>query len=569
MTFRSRLSARRHFQEHIEYYPIVCNHCGISCTDLAAFERHLLKRHPERPLNGSYLKSFRVEIDDWIDSFLFAQLQLVKTYSFCDFCPVCVRLQSIEPTWKESRKQQTSTLSIGEKINHVYRHLCYLPFECSECQQTEGKQYAVAYFDTNAHCHVKQKHFNLSSKDFDLFFKKNVTISKLDDLIVNYLKQVNIDLDHFFSVHHHISDYFDCFKLEQVNQLDQSVESNELETNVSVLEQLLCCNERLTDYPDLQNSSEDDSKSNEPIEEKTNELKDKMKTFLVIRSPANTVQPVPQPKPLIVPPSPLVKQNEKFVNKVKLFLSNNLICIFCVYKFGDRNEYWRHVQTHYSNFVKSPYDLYKNDSINNWLDYFIKFQKQNRIKVLECECAYHCPFCWSVHQASSYRPLECDRNHHSVSFFEEHIYRHLCYPLYKCLICDLKSKNFQIHRSQRQTDLHLKEQHQITAINSSVINQYFRKCVQIPMIENLITERIDLYRKCSQKSAISPSNQIVLASTFSTFISTSTSESKSFKPTSSFAAQSQKLVISPRNSNFRTLSAIQANQSSLIKKRKL
>lgn len=47
--------------------------------------------------------------------------------------------------------------TVNRKIDHVHRHLCYLPYECIKCKN-EGKEFLVAYFESKAHSHIKLKH---------------------------------------------------------------------------------------------------------------------------------------------------------------------------------------------------------------------------------------------------------------------------------------------------------------------------------------------------------------------------------------------------------------------------
>ncbi|XP_053201276.1 uncharacterized protein LOC128386288 isoform X2 [Panonychus citri] len=190
-TFKDRDEARRHYQKHVNYYSMMCSLCGEGATDMQEFVRHHKESHPEAK-KGRYKRREQPIIDKWINGFLYAQATITRALPPRDHCPVCEKIFSGSQI--ESARPRKSSFS--RKIDHIHRHLCYLPYECVRCKE-EGKEYSVAYFESKANNHIKLKHPEIDDTDSRwMIFQKTISISKLDDFIANYLSKFGITMEY-------------------------------------------------------------------------------------------------------------------------------------------------------------------------------------------------------------------------------------------------------------------------------------------------------------------------------------------------------------------------------------
>lgn len=189
--FSGRDEARRHYQHHLQYYPILCSLCGTRVTDLSDFLRHHTSSHPGCE-KGKYKRREVPHIDRWLTGFLFAQSTIVSAFPPRENCPVCDKIFTAEQIANARPRRCT----INRKIDHVHRHLCYLPYECVKCRDEDGKEFLVAYFESRAHSHIKLKHPDVDDQQSRWFvFQKTNCIPELDNFIANYLKGFGISVD--------------------------------------------------------------------------------------------------------------------------------------------------------------------------------------------------------------------------------------------------------------------------------------------------------------------------------------------------------------------------------------
>ena len=189
--FSGREDVRRHYQHHLEYYPILCSLCGSRATDLPDFLKHHTTCHPGCE-KGKYKRRELPHVDRWLSGFLYAQSTIVTAFPPREQCPVCDKVFSAEQIAGARPRRCT----INRKIDHVHRHLCYLPYTCVKCRDEDGKEFLVAYFESKAHSHIKLKHPDVDDQQSRWFvFQKTIAIPKLDNFVAGYLNRFGISMD--------------------------------------------------------------------------------------------------------------------------------------------------------------------------------------------------------------------------------------------------------------------------------------------------------------------------------------------------------------------------------------
>ena len=183
--------AYRHYQVHLEYYPIVCQVCRDGFTDMEQYVDHHKRQHP-KILNGRYKKIQNPIVDKWISGFLYSQAtSIVRSFPAREQCPVC----EIVFTKEEIKAQKPRRCTINRRIDHVHRHLCYLPYECIKCKENNCTFY-VAYFESKAHSHIKQRHPEIDDNEYRWeIFQRAISIPKLDEFVKNYFAKFMISME--------------------------------------------------------------------------------------------------------------------------------------------------------------------------------------------------------------------------------------------------------------------------------------------------------------------------------------------------------------------------------------
>ena len=189
--FATRDDARRHYQHHLDYQPIVCSLCNQRLTDLEAFMQHHASRHAGMD-RGRYKRRELAHVERWLSGFLYAQSAgVVSAFPPREQCPVCERVFSREQVTGARPRRCT----VNRRIDHLHRHLCYLPYECVSCKR-DGKEFLVGYFESKAHSHIKLKHPEVDDQQSRWFlFQKTISIPKLDDFIASYLRRFGVSMD--------------------------------------------------------------------------------------------------------------------------------------------------------------------------------------------------------------------------------------------------------------------------------------------------------------------------------------------------------------------------------------
>lgn len=529
--FSDRTQTRRHYQEHVDYYPIVCNHCGISCTDLGAFERHLLKRHPQRPLNRAYAKRFEPDIENWLDNFLFSQLQLIKSIPHRPPCPVCNRLRPNQP----KQDEPIGSNSFAQAVDHVHQHLCYFPFECLKCK-SQGNEYFIALNLSKAKLHIDSKHPELDQTKGDCLnvFRKTVEIPKVDELIRKCFLDDGIKFPSYLNESKgRIFDDGDGKNEEEKDIHSLSTNSNHshfsllntslnlnpnclnlcnepLNSNQGLFEQLLCCNEtmpELSDAPLSKISQVADTMNQSLFTLTPNNMSTLHQTLNQTESNAHLKPETDQSKSKLTHFSNLDSDQIDFSNTTNLTISKKnadqiepnssvtkpFICIFCNQRFASQTLCYDHYCLHLSyhpfrcrlcsqSFTsierfrvhhQSEHSSHRSAQYelqeNSSISIWLNqfFSLQQPNDIVKLDC--HC---------SNYCPLcvkagtcctfkQCNFINHSSEFIREHIFRHLSYPIFECLTCQGTTQPFRLNRLQEQAYHHLKKHHRVQASSIS------------------------------------------------------------------------------------------------------
>ena len=488
---------RHHYQKHMNYYPVICSSCGFLAFDLPHFLDHHASFHPKSP-KGRYKRKEIPHVDRWINGFIYAQATIIKAFPPREQCPVCEIIFSPDEISASKPRRYT----VNRKIDHVHRHLAYLPYECIKCKEVSGKEFLVGYFESKAHSHIKLKHPDVAIQDSRWYvFQKTLGIATLDEWIANYLGKFGISMTHErrpvkkqrliesnapmdnFPLDDTDGDDFDddCPDLPEVN-----LEQVKLESDTCSSDDLM-----VIDVPpemvdlDLIDTVEHDTK--------------------VAESDLLNCTPT----------EPLSVNN------------TNYICIFCEENFTNVNDISKHLASEHFNYqpilcltcqngfadmvtlsthhldcheVKSGYELKfevrENFSLEKWIADFARSQKLGSFSkmVLNCRCSKYCPACCKVKKMHRDVKSEADDHEslgpcpvHNDSSFMHHIKTHLSYFQYQCLPCKLKGKVVKFVTLKGDAYNHLYREHVLhKRISASKIQSSFPKLLAIKLVDELI-----------------------------------------------------------------------------------
>ncbi|RWS29751.1 hypothetical protein B4U80_12698 [Leptotrombidium deliense] len=499
--FKEKDEARRHYQQHVNYYPMMCSLCGEGATDMQEFLKHHTEVHPDAE-KGRYKRREQPLVDKWINGFLYAQATVIRAFPAREQCPVCEKVFTAEQI-KAARPRRCT---VNRKIDHVHRHLCYLPYECVKCKE-EGKEFVVAYFESKAHSHIKLKHPEIDDTESRWFvFQKTISIPKLDEYVADFFTKFGISME--FERRPVKKQCRETFSSPDF-MTAYSGSSTQIALGDSLINQTeKCVSNSGTMIIISQSQTEKESfgaKNNDGVVILEEGVEDDLATF------------IQEPESMVIALSPshvdYLKFRENSVNTEYFCIFCSLkfsakfdayphfgehldykpvVCLLCESRFHDINEITIHHQLSHQETVDLLYEIREDQNVEKWVDDFLDSQQKKLIQqVLTCSCSAFCPVCEKM-QSDVSLP-QCVT--HSDVEFSEHIHRHLSYFTYECALCKKFGRTTRVSNLDSSAVNHLQEQHMMSNANTYQLSKTFPKTLAIPKIEKLISQ--SLQKKCS------------------------------------------------------------------------
>jgi len=488
--FKDKDDAKRHYQHHLEYHPVICSLCGFKALDIQDFLDHHTSSHPDAE-KGRYKRREVAHIDKWISAFLYTQTNLIKTFPPREHCLVCEKVFSQD----EITAARPRRCTINRKIDHIHRHLCYLPYECIKCKEQEGKEFLVGYFESKAHSHIKLKHPDVDDAESRWFiFQKTRTIPKLDDFIANYLIQFGISTE--------------------VERRPISKKSSN-SSGISSMEGNLTSESGKGFFPfhEIGGESYDDGSSSSDLglppvtetsvkHEHTQQEALNLATISVSVSPSMVER---EPQPPVVRFSdgrevrgffcPLCPETFSISEDIVSHLGHHfnyspIRCLLCSSNFSDMNHLSQHHRQEHSSFDDLKFEVLEDFAIERYVDNFVQFQLSPDVSqlTLDCTCRHFCPVCTHCRREES--PLEISRSAlcriHDDVFFGDHLKQHFNYTPYVCTLCRRNGREVRLPNLNSAAIAHVIQQHSPLDQQTVLQIRSFPKVMPLPSLEQVI-----------------------------------------------------------------------------------
>lgn len=463
---RDKEDARRHYQRHVDYYPLVCSLCGDGACDLSEFLEHHTSRHPDSE-KGRYKRKESPQVEKWINGFLYAQATIIRAFPPRECCLVCE--QVFDPDLVASVRPRRCT--INRKIDHLHRHLCYLPYECMKCKD-EGKEFSVAYFESKAHSHIKLKHPDVDDHDSRWFvFQKTTSIPKLDEFISEYLSNFGISME------------YERRPVKKVNVRESADNFQDGNNNLSLM--------------DRGPSTSNDHRSIE--------LSDESKMVVKVSPAMVDIESLDfrESEPssyffCLFCPTIFKSKFQAFSHFSSHLNYEPVVCLLCSSRFFDLDSFSaHHIQLH-SSAPDLMYEVREDFVLEKWLDNFLLTQtrQQCNFEILNCSCSSSCPVCERIFDLADRTPITGSCSVHSDSDFSIHVHQHLAYFDYECSLCKqnlMATSSFKTMNLDLSALDHVKRAHKnffVDVENLTVddLKEIFEKCKQVAKIEEFIAE---------------------------------------------------------------------------------
>lgn len=505
----SKENAYQHYQNHVDYYPIICLTCGERLTDLQSFLTHHRETHPEA-VKGRYKKKEQPNIDKWITSFLYSQATIVKAFPPREQCTVCEQVFTRE----EVDANRPRRCTINRRIDHMYRHLCYLPYECLLCRKESGPEFFVAYFESKAHSHIKQKHPEIDDNEsrWDVF-QKTIFIPKLDEFIENYLSQFGISLQ-FERRPVKKSKQLSPQEKSNTNSLNP-IDLNESSYNLNMIfsdnidsAKVLEMNHNIRDNHKKGFDTSMDDNNDVSINECNNNSNDS--DIVVNVSPhilfdkSVTFNTEEDSYFCIFCPAINLSKTDAYSHYGEHLEYFPVICRICGSKFSNVDHLMTHHQSIHSSQTIVDYEISEDQVLMKWVNEFLEsqldYRKAVNRKVMPCSCSYNCPVCVKLmanEMTNSYMPCA---EHNDVSF-SVHIHQHLNYFPYECSICKRSGKSVRVPNLDLLAMNHIRE-HKIESASMVQLCKNFPKTLVIPKLEKMIGDSVHRKRVSEKQNKL-------------------------------------------------------------------
>ena len=475
---KDKEEARRHYQRHVDYYPLVCSLCGEGTCDLPEFLKHHTTKHPDSE-KGRYKRRQQTQIEKWINGFLYAQSTIIRAFPPREQCLVCE--QVFDPELIASVRPRRCT--INRKIDHFHRHLCYLPYECMKCKE-EGKEFLVAYFESKAHSHIKLKHPDVDDQESRWFvFQKTTSIPKLDEFISSYLKTFGISME------------FERRPVKKAHQRDAGDNLiHDGNNNLSLLAR--------SPSAAVGQSVESGSSSDGEMAEGSEMVVPVSPNMVDIDSLENQDPTLKSNLFCLFCPTIFRSKFEAFEHYSSHLSYEPVVCLLCSSRFFDIDSFSIHHQNKHPSAPDLMYEVREDFVLEKWLDNFLLTQKRNQCKSssLNCSCSSSCPVCEKIFDLADRTPVTGPCTIHSESDFSNHVHQHLAYFEYECSLCQQNPgclASFKVTNLDLSALDHVKRVHRKCFESAGNVTVYelaniFEKVKPVPKIEEFISESIGI-----------------------------------------------------------------------------
>ncbi|CAG2104095.1 unnamed protein product [Medioppia subpectinata] len=538
-------TAYEHMQRHLDYYPIICLTCNEGLVDLHSFMRHHRESHPEA-VKGRYKKKELPAVEKWISSYLYSQTTIIRSFPPRETCLVCDRIF----TRADIMGNKPRRCTINRKIDHLFRHLSYLPYECILCKQS-GSEFFVAYFESKAHSHIKLKHPEIDDNEGRWqVFQKTISIPKLDEFIDNYLLQYGI------STQQERRPIKKCNKYNGPTDATDTVTSPPNDnTSLDFNNSSLNLNMIFSDIMDttantpqcepklieIQSHSEDNNGNNDidlkPIVEDMSLHKNNANDIVSneLNNNSNDSNIVVDVHPQQIFDKTMADDSDEelyyciFCTEKKYFSKMDayshygahleylpVMCTICRRNFPDVDHCMTHHMSDHSTEDNIQYEITEDHSLVKWVNEFLDSQLSAK-KVMPCSCGYNCPVCTKLVSIESFESLLPCAQHNDV-VFSVHIHKHLNYFPYECNTCKRNGISVRVPNLDAQAMKHMKEHNIENAAMSQVVKN-FPKTLVISRLEKLIGDCVHRKRVNEKKNRLDSSQLSALSPNCSTTLS--------------------------------------------------
>ena len=514
---------------------MMCSLCGEGATDMQEFLKHHTEVHPDAD-KGRYKRREQPVISKWINGFLYAQATIIKAFPPREQCLVCDRVFSEE----QIQAARPRRCTVNRKIDHIHRHLCYLPYECVKCKE-EGKEFLVAYFESKAHSHIKLKHPQIDDTESRWFiFQKTISISKLDEFIANYLTKFGISMEYerrpikkqsreTFSS----SDFLNAYKSNSVIPSPMMNSATLMLLSEQTASESEIFRNNNNESVIILDGDEDDvdldhSQANSSI---TSEEQIDANSMIISVSPSHAeyiesgknVRKDSQEYCCLFCPATFSCKLDAYPHFGEHLEYKPVICLICSTKYHDIDTFTHHHQLNHSEASDLMYEIREDQNIENWVDEFLESQQTTlsfKLK-LNCPCAAFCPVCEKMNSSPSSPSSSNSSNKypstlcsvHDDLAFSEHIHRHMIYYSYECSFCRKIGRLTRVFNLDTSALHHIQKFHFVKEANFYQISRAFPKTLIIAKLEKFIAELLQkkkLFERTWRMNRISQSSKLFL-----------------------------------------------------------
>lgn len=479
--FKDKDEARRHYQKHINYKPFICSLCGEGTTDLNEFLKHHTDVHPDAE-KGRYKRREQPHIDKWINGFLYAQATIIRALPPREICPVCDKVFSQDQIIAARPRRCT----VNRKIDHVHRHLCYLPYECLRCK-AEGKEFLVAYFESKAHSHIKLKHPEVDDTESRWnLFQKTHAIPKLDEWIGEFLRRYGISMD------------FERRPVKKTMRDPGCADGSGVSDSLSVSGQHLAV---LSSEHDSYDDSDSMVASEHGDEMIVAVAPHNTEAWLSMEDASNAFRLRPEYF-CVFCPTKFTDKSEAYPHYGAHLDYRPISCTYCKISFHGMRPFTLHHQNTHPEF-DLKYGVKEDHDIERWVDGFLESQRKVNVRrlTMNCSCGACCKVCshFVGQRAASASPCAS----HSEVLFSDHAHRHLEYFPYECAICMITGKSTRVPNLDSFAVEHLRVEHKVKNSSVAQLARSFPKTLTIPVLERYIEDSLQKKRAIERKRVAS------------------------------------------------------------------
>ena len=475
-----------------------------------------------------------------------------KRHDLCVVCDAYFKNSDVSPSSSYHKSSQ-------DALGRCMRHLHYFPHHCILCKN-KGIDFKLSVISTNAYNHVVNKHPEPIDSLLTTIFARTGTVKVLDRFLTDYFKSYGKTTSFAMKVHIPIvyQDKVKAkeeAKIEQINA-NKSIANLNASTSQPVSQTLLnpCLQPALKILP---NPFPSNNTSFQPHQSQPEMMQLQWQSpstsgarqFRLIPQPGQTISPaflnaikqgvstapiqmksmftsLVQPARINVDLEPSVfdeelseaakrvlpdfnyfcvfcKENTTFTSAIDATKHygehlnyNPITCLLCSRKFADIETIKEHHDDIHIRGALHPsssllFIINEDANIEKWVSDFLLMQKDHKIMAqMNINCLSSCIVCDKLFRNKA-KP-RTSRNELS----EEHIYKHLNYLVFECILCDSKGSKYSY--IGENAICHLKTNHGLD-LDQETAQTVFKKTHTIHELEQLVHSHIILWKFANGK----------------------------------------------------------------------